>query len=255
MKGLLICIVILNLVLVWAFVLKGNVKFTFGASRQNVDAHLSAKAPDEEEKKETKTEAAQWLVPHSTINLSDLRQALNDVLPGMVKKEVAECLHEKEVEFDDTAKQKEEPFVPHKSFKPVDDIDKAFEDDRTEGPAEGQTPALPDDSDESVPDFNELDKSLKIISDKDATPEQRNGAINVAVSVADSNIIVALPDPLHTQLLDIFAEYNAQEIDAAEEEAKESEAKSAKDKSALRSKLKQPKKIPDKLEDFNPSDF
>lgn len=255
MKGLLVCIVILNLILVWAFVLKGNVKFTFGANRQNVDAHLSAKTPNEDEKEETKTETAQSLVPHSTINVSDLRQALNDVLPGMVKKEVAECLHEKEVEFDDSEKHKEEPFVPGKKFRPVDDVNKAFEDDRTEGPADGQTPAPPDDNDEAVPDFNELDRSLKIISDKNATPEQKNGAINVAVSVADSNIIVALPDPLHTQLLDIFAEYNAQEIDAAEDKTDEHEAQSKADKSAIKRKLKQPKKIPDNLEDFNPSDF
>ena len=40
--------------------------------------------------------------------------------------------------------------------------------------------------------------------------------MKVAVSVQDSNIVVALPEPLHTQLVDMLADFNAKEIDSYE---------------------------------------
>lgn len=56
----------------------------------------------------------------------------------MVKKEVAEALHESDVEFDDS------PYEPiKKKFKPVDDIDKAFTDERVATPQQGSKPPKP----------------------------------------------------------------------------------------------------------------
>ena len=252
MKILLTILIILQLVVIWFFFLKGNVKFSLPYEREkkpnpsqteypvkNIRQQEIVAEPEEEE-----------LVPKSTIKIEDLRQALSDVLPdvlpGIVKDKVAEIMHEQEVEFDDSSKKS--------SDIQVSDIEKAFEDNRIEGIAEGQTPAPSDNEYDSVPDFNELDNSLRIISDTNATEEQKANAMKVAVSVQDSNIVVALPEPLHTQLVDMLADFNAKEIDSYESR-ENSETPVTAQKHPAKHRLKSPKKIPDNIKDFNPREY
>lgn len=251
MKILLTILIILQLVVIWFFFLKGNVKFSLPGHRNKNQPPVSAEMTiDESEKpdKELAPDEETELVPKSTIKIEDLRHALSDVLPdvlpAIVKEQVAEILHEQEVEFDDKG-------LPGKR---IIDINKAFEDNRIEGIAEGHIPAPIEDEDDSVPDFNELDRSLRIISDKDATKEQKEHAMRIAVSVQDSNIVVALPEPLHTQLVDMLADFNAKEIEA-EQANEKSEIPNSTTQSPVKHKVKSPKKIPDNIEDFNPSEY
>lgn len=241
--------------MIWFFFIKGNVKFTFGANKEKIQTTIEMPSPEGSDMKvdpmetESKSEKQDSeLVPKSTIRVDVLRQALKEVLPEVlpqeVKKQVAEILHEKDTEFDDTME------AARRKFQAVENIDKAFEDNR-DSSLEGQTPAPPED-DETVPAFDDLDKSLKIISDKNATPEQKHNAMKVAVSVQDSNIIVALPEPLHSQLVDMLADYNAKEADSEESEFTE---KVKENKPATKIQSKVAKKLPDNISDFNPADF
>lgn len=248
MKILLTILIILQLIVIWFFFLKGNVKFTFPGNLNNIQTPDSNESPiDESEKSGKKADPFEdtELVPKSTIKIEDLRHALSDVLPdvlpGIVKEQVAEILHEQEVEFDENLANKR-----------ITDINKAFEDNRIEGIAEGHIPAPIEDEDDSVPDFNELDRSLRIISDKDATKEQKEHAMQVAVCVQDSNIVVALPEPLHTQLVDMLADFNAQEIEQQDEK---SETPDSTHEKPVKHKIISPKKIPDNIEDFNLSEY
>lgn len=253
MKILLTILIILQLVVIWFFFLKGNVRFSLPCEREKKPVKSQNEIPVNNIKKQeivTDVPDEDELVPKSTIKIKDLRQALSDVLPdvlpGIVKEQVAEIMREQEVEFDDASKES--------SDIRVSDIDKAFEDNRIEGIAEGQIPAPIDNEDDSVPDFNELDKSLRIISDRNATEEQKANAMKVAVSVQDSNIVVALPEPLHTQLVDMLADFNAKEIDSYENR-ESSEIYETASKHHAKHKLKSPKKIPDNIEDFNPREY
>ena len=251
MKVLLSVLIILNLIVIWFFIIKGNVRFSFGADKKKIQAEAITRLPTEYEEikkeiSETKDEV-ESLVPKSVIRVDELRKVVSEILPDMVKNEVAEALHESDVEFDDS------PYEPiKKKFKPVDDIDKAFTDERVATPATGQQAAQAED-DESVPAFDELDRSLKIISDKKATPEQKAHALKVAVTLEDSNIIVALPEPLHSQLVDMFSEYHAKEIDSnfQTEEEVIVPVNNPKPKKTVRT----PQKIPDDIKDFNPSNY
>lgn len=254
MKALLTILIILQLVMIWFFFIKGNVKFTFGANRERIQTSFELPLPEEsdikvdpvEQESKSKQQESE-LVPKSTIRVDELKQALKEVLPEVlpqeVKKQVAEALSEKDTEFDDTIA------AARRKFQAVDNIEKAFEDNR-DSSLEGQTPAPPED-DETVPAFDDLDKSLKIISDKNASPEQKHNAMKVAVSVQDSNIIVALPEPLHSQLVDMLADYNAKEVDSNELES----ADSLKEEKVAKVKTKTAKKLPDNISDFNPADF
>lgn len=267
MKTLLTILIILQLVIIWFFFIKGNVRFTFGPEKTEPQSKVDISLPGEpdevietiEIESEDKKEETE-LVPKSTIHVEELKQALMDVLPEVlpqeVKKQVAEALNEKDTEFEDTFSS------ARRKFKAVDNIDKAFEDDR-DSTLEGQTPAPPDD-DDSVPAFDDLDKSLRIISNKNATPEQKHHALKVAVSVQDSNILVALPEPLHSQLVDLFADYSAQEFDSVESESTVSDGSappldssktSDDDKATPKLKAKVSKKLPSDIGDFNLSDF
>lgn len=267
MKVLLTILIILQVVIIWFFFVKGNVRFTFGPEKVNTPAVVDISLPEEHDKvteqveleSEDQKEESE-LVPKSTIHVEELKQALKEVLPEVlpqeVKKQVAEALNEKDTEFEDTIA------AARRKFKAVENIDKAFEDNR-DSSFEGQTPAPPED-DDSVPAFDDLDKSLRIISDKNATAEQRHHAMKVAVSVQDSNILVALPEPLHSQLVDLFADYSAQEFDSDESESIASEDSTAPsdssktsgdDKSTPKLKAKPPKHLPMDIGDFNLSDF
>ena len=264
MKVLLTIVIILQVMIIWFFFIKGNVRFTFGPEKTNTPTKVDISLPDEPDKvtepleieSECQKEEPE-LVPKSTIHVEELKQALKEVLPDVlpqeVRKQVSEVLTEKETEFDDTftaAKRK---------FMAVEDIDKAFEDYR-DSSLEGQTPAPPED-DDSVPAFDDLDKSLRIISDKNATPEQKHHALKVAVAVQDSNILVALPEPLHSQLVDMFADYSAHEFDSDEPTSSDSanpsdsSKASGDDKSSPKLKAKSPKQLPTDIGDFNLSDF
>lgn len=255
MKALLTILIILQLVMIWFFFIKGNVKFTFGANRERIQTSFELPLPEESDKKvdpmeqvsESEKQGSE-LVPKSTIRVDELKQALKEVLPEVlpqeVKKQVSEALSEKDTEFDDTIA------AARRKFQAVENIDKAFEDNR-DSSLEGQTPAPPED-DETVPAFDDLDKSLKIVSDKNAIPEQKHNAMKVAVSVHDSNIIVALPEPLHGQLVDMLADYNAKEVDSDESESTE---KVKENRPATKIQSKAVKKLPDNISDFNPADF
>lgn len=264
MKVLLTIVVILQVMIIWFFFIKGNVRFTFSPERSEPQTKVDISLPGEpdevvetmEMESEYKKEEVE-LVPKSTIHVEELKQALKEVLPEVlpqeVRKQVSEVLNEKETEFDDTfaaAKRK---------FKAVEDIDKAFEDNR-DSSLEGQIPAPPED-DDSVPAFDDLDKSLRIISDKNSTPEQRHHALKVAVAVQDSNILVALPEPLHSQLVDLFADYSAHEFDSDESTSadsaipSDSSKTSGEDKSSPKLKVKTLKQLPTDIGDFNLSDF
>lgn len=254
MKVLLSILIIVQLVMIWFFFIRGNVRFTFGPDKEKAQTSYDLSLPEVAEKtveplvteEEVKNEESE-LVPKSTIRVDELKQALKEVLPEVlpqeVKKQVAEALNEKDTEFDDTIA------VARRKFQAVENIDKAFEDNR-DSSLEGQIPAPPED-DETVPAFDDLDKSLKIISDKNATPEQKQNAMKVAVSVQDSNIIVALPEPLHSQLVDMLADYNAKEADSVESESTDS----VKEVKVAKVKPKTTKKLPDNISDFNPADF
>ncbi len=136
MKVLLSVLIILNLIVIWFFIIKGNVRFSFGADKKKIQAEAITRLPTEYEEikkeiSETKDEV-ESLVPKSVIRVDELRKVVSEILPDMVKKEVAEALHESDVEFDDS------PYQPiKKKFKPVDDIDKAFTDERVATPATG----------------------------------------------------------------------------------------------------------------------
>lgn len=253
MKLLLTILIILQLVVIWFFFLKGKVKISLPCEREKKSVLPQIELPvNNIQKQEIVSEITDedGLVSKSTIKIKDLRQALSDVLPnvlpGIVKGQVAEIMLEHEVEFDNTSK------IP--SDIRVSDINKAFEDYRIEEIAEGHTPAPIDNEDDSVPDFNELDSSLRIISDKNATEEQKTNAMKVAVSVQDSNIVVALPEPLHTQLVDMLADFNAKEIDSYENR-ENSETTETEPNHPSKHKLKSPKKIPDNIKDFNPREY
>lgn len=267
MKTLLTILIILQLVIIWFFFIKGNVRFSFGPEKTEPPALVDISLPDELDKvvettemeSEDKMEETE-LVPKSTIHVEDLKQALKEVLPEVlpqeVKKQMVEVLNEDDTEFEDTFT------AARRKFKAVENIDKAFEDNR-DSSLEGQTPASPED-DDSVPAFDDLDKSLRIISDKNVTAEQKRHAMNVAVSVQDSNILVALPEPLHSQLVNLFADYSAQEFDSEESESNVSEDStlpsdssktSGGDKSKAKLKVKPTKQLPSDIDDFNLSDF
>lgn len=253
MKILLTILIILQLVVIWFFFLKGNVRFSLPCEREKKPAQSQNEIPVNNIKKQEIVKGLHEeddLVPKSTIKIKDLRQALSDVLPdvlpGIVKEQVAEIMREQEVEFDDAPKES--------SGMRVSDIDKVFEDNRIEEIADGQIPAQIENEDDSVPDFNELDKSLRIISDRNATEEQKDNAMKAAVSVQDSNIVVALPEPLHTQLVDMLADFNAKEIDSYENR-ESSESSETTLKHHAKHRLKSPKKIPDNIEDFNPREY
>lgn len=249
MKILLTILISLHLVVIWFFFLKGNVKFSlpFEREKKSVQSQIKLLANNiKNQEMVNETEEEDGLVPKSRIKIKDLRHALSDVLPnvlpGIVKGQVAEIMLEHEVEFDDGSNTTPEIRVS--------DIDKAFGDNRIEGIAEGQIPAPIDNEDDSVPDFNELDNSLRILSDISATEEQKASAMKVAVNVQDSNIVVALPEPLHTQLVDMLADFNAKEIDSSENRENSKTSENAP-KHPNKHWLKSPKKIPDNIEDFN----
>lgn len=236
-KGLIIGMLIFNILALWEMVKGGLVKF-------NPSATPDGKQPETEKPPECVEKFQQPLVVPNNIDVGQLKAALAEVIPAMVRKEVDEIIHEKDVTFDS-------PKMPDK-FKPVDDIDKAFEDCRDGGLSES-TPVVPDGEDDAIPDFNEVDSALNIISDREATPQQKAQAMNVAVCLEDSNIIVALPEPLHSRLVEMLATAKAAEIEG-EGDAEhivtviEPENKKPHNVSA-------PKAIPDDIEDFNPLEF
>jgi len=240
MKTLLVILIILQLAVLWFFILKDNVTISFRHPQDFVQPPVDLSLPDE--KKEV-DEPENGIVPKSVIRLEDLQNTVEK----LVDDRLAERLNEKDVEFDDSKSK----------FKAVKDVDKAFEDNRTDTLADGQSAAAPED-DEAVPDFETLNNSLKVISDKNATSEQKAHAMNVAVSIEDSNIIVALPEPLHSQLMNSIAEYNASAIDSDSEDSETDKPLKDKEtdvKRKLTLRSKSPQKLPDDIKDFNPANY
>lgn len=237
MKVMLVLLLITNLAIIWFFFLRGNVRFNINREKDAVHAEVEIQTPQSDnQQKQPETEE---LVPKSTIHIEDIRAAVADMLPGMVKNEVQEFLQEKDTVFDDLPIKKQ-------TFTAVEDVEKAFEDNRTEGPADGQESA-PGEDDDSVPAFDELDKGLSTLKDKTASKEEKAKAVSAMLSVDGTNLVMSLPEPLHSNFLNMIADYNAQLIDGDDDKPAEKEKPIPKPKKA--------KEVPDSIENFRISDF
>ena len=247
MKVLLTLLLLSNVAIIWFFFLRGNVRINFGKNKDEVHAEMKIDtsgtgdaAPQDDED----------LVPKSTVRIEDIRAAVAGMLPGMVRNEVKEYLNEKDTEFDDTPLHSDttvtaDNAAPGKRFEAEKDIDKAFEDHRLEGPAEGQTAAPADDDGDGI-SFDELNKGLTTLKDSTATAQEKRAAVKALLSVEGTNLVVSLPEPLHSNFRDMLTDYAAGQIDAAEN--------SEKKKSDI-PKPKAAKSVPDNIEDFNIRDF
>lgn len=247
MKILLTLLLLSNVAIIWFFFLRGNVRINLGKNKDEVHAEMKINttgtgdaAPQDDED----------LVPKSTVRIEDIRAAVAGMLPGMVRSEVKEYLNEKDTEFDDTPKDTVNSdntanAAPGKRFEAEKDIDKAFEDHRLEGPAEGQTAAPADDDGDGI-SFDELNKGLTTLKDSTATEQEKRAAVKALLSVEGTNLVVSLPEPLHSNFRDMLTDYAAGQIDAAEDAAK---------KKADIPKPKAAKSVPDNIEDFNIRDF
>lgn len=247
MKILLTLLLLSNVAIIWFFFLRGNVRINFGKNKDEVHAEMKINAPG------TGNDAPQDdedLVPKSTVRIEDIRAAVAGMLPGMVRSEVKEYLNEKDTEFDDTPRHTDttvtaDNAVPGKRFEAEKDIDKAFEDHRLEGPAEGQIAAPADDDGDGI-SFDELNKGLTTLKDSTATAKEKRAAVKALLSVEGTNLVVSLPEPLHSNFRDMLTDYAAGQIDAAEDTEK---------RKADIPKPKAAKSVPDNIEDFNIRDF
>lgn len=247
MKFLLVLILITNIVIIWVFFIRGNVRFNIDREKEGVRAEMEITAETQEKVAETDNDES--LVTKSTIRISEIRSAVADMLPGMVKEEVQIIFQEKDVVFDDSYKtQKSADSIPGPRFKPVNDVDKVFEDNRTEGPAEGQETA-PAEDDESIPSFDDLDKNMKTLKDEKATVQEKNNAVGAMLSVEGTNLVMSLPEPLHSNFINLIADYTARQIDGEEEKP------SVKVTPASSVKPKKAKALPDSISDFQISDY
>ncbi len=247
MKILLTLLLLSNVAIIWFFFLRGNVRINFGKNKDEVHAEMKINtsgtgdaAPQDDED----------LVQKSTVRIEDIRAAVAGMLPGMVRSEVKEYLNEKDTEFDDTLQHPDttvtaDNAAPGKRFEAEKDIDKAFEDHRLEGPAEGQTAAPADDDGDGI-SFDELNKGLTTLKDSTATAQEKRAAVKALLSVEGTNLVVSLPEPLHSNFRDMLTDYAAGQIDAAEDAAK---------KKTDIPKPKAAKSVPDNIEDFNIRDF
>lgn len=247
MKVLLTLLLLSNVAIIWFFFLRGNVRINFGKNKDEVHAEMKINtsgtgdaAPQDDED----------LVPKSTVRIEDIRAAVAGMLPGMVRSEVKEYLNEKDTEFDDTPRHTDttvtaDNAAPGRRFEAEKDIDKAFEDHRLEGPAEGQTAAPADDDGDGI-SFDELNKGLTTLKDSTATAQEKRAAVKALLSVEGTNLVVSLPEPLHSNFRDMLTDYAAGQIDAAENTEK-TRANVPKPKAA--------KGVPDNIEDFNIRDF
>lgn len=247
MKFLLVLILITNIVIIWVFFIRGNVRFNIDREKDGVRAEMEITTEAQEKTPEAVSDES--LVTKSTIHISEIRSAVADMLPGMVKEEVQIIFQEKDVVFDDDYKARKSS-APSQTprFKPVNDVDKAFEDNRTEGPAEGQE-AAPGEDDESVPSFDDLDRNMKTLKDDKATPQEKNNAVGAMLSVDGTNLVMSLPEPLHSNFINLIADYTAKQIDGEEEKV------SQKSTSASPAKPKKAKELPDSIDDFRISDY
>lgn len=237
MKVLLVLLLITNVAIIWFFLLRGNVRFNINREKDAVHAEVEIQtAQSDVAQEQLKNDD---LVPKSTIHIEEIRSAIADMLPGMVRNEVKEFLQENDTVFDDEVDKK------HR-FTAVKDVDKAFQDDRIEGPADGQEPATGED-DESVPAFDDLDKGLSTLKDKSASKEDKARAVGAMLSVDGTNLVMSLPEPLHTNFLNMIADYNAQFIDGEEDKTAEKEKPAPKPKKA--------KELPDSIDNFHISDY
>lgn len=71
------------------------------------------------------------------------------------------------------------------------------------------------------------------------------------LSVDGTNLVMSLPEPLHSNFINLIADYTAKQIDG--EETKVSESKSEKPKP--KPKPKKAKELPDSIDDFRISDY
>lgn len=251
MKFLLVLILITNIVIIWVFFIRGNVRFNIDREKDGVRAEMEITAETQEKTPESVSDES--LVTKSTIHISEIRSAVADMLPGMVKEEVQVIFQEKDVVFDDDYKaHKSSDSIPDSRFKPVKDVDKAFEDNRTEGPAEGQEVA-PDEDDESVPSFDDLDRNMKTLKDDKATPHEKSNAVGAMLSVDGTNLVMSLPEPLHSNFINLIADYTAKQIDGEEE--KEATTKSESTTPKTTPKPKKAKELPDSIADFRIRDY
>lgn len=249
MKFLLVLILITNIVIIWVFFIRGNVRFNIDREKDGVRAEVGITSDAQENIPESVSEES--LVPKSTIHISEIRSAVADMLPGMVKEEVQVIFQEKDVVFDDDYKaQKSSDPIPDSRFKPVNDVDKAFEDNRTERPAEGQEVA-PGEDDENVPSFDDLDRNMKTLKDEKATAQEKSHAVGAMLSLEGTNLVMSLPEPLHSNFINLIADYTAKQIDGEEEKttAKTTHAH------APTVKPKKAKELPDSIDNFRISDY
>lgn len=237
MKVLLALLLVTNVAIIWFFVLRGNVRFNINREKDAVHAEVEIHTEQSDVAQEQPDNDD--LVPKSTIHIEEIRSVVADMLPGMVRNEVKELLQENDTVFDDEAGKKQR-------FTAVKDVDKAFQDDRIEGPADGQEPATGED-DESVPAFDDLDKGLSTLKDKSATKEDKARAVSAMLSVDGTNLVMSLPEPLHTNFLNMLTDYNAQLIDGEEDKTAEKEKPMPKPKKA--------KELPDSIDNFRISDY
>lgn len=223
MKTLLAILILSNLVVLWFCVLKDNVHFTFG-KKPLPDAEEAEDSPKEHEDEPI------------VIRLSDLKAKVKEY----VHEEYMELLNEKDAVVEPTQKE----IALNK-----EQMEQAFANDvKTDSVAEGQTAAASssDDDDESVPSFGQLDASMRAIGNPRTTPAERRIAVETAMTITDTDIIVTLPEPLHSRFRDAVAEYQAQQI---EKEASEPEYKVIKI-------ISQPRQaLPDNPENFNIRDY
>lgn len=237
MKVLLVLLLITNVVIIWFYFLRGNVRFNINHDKDAVHAEVEIQSAQSDVAQEQPKNDD--LVPKSTIHIEEIRSAVADMLPGMVRNEVKEFLQENDTIFDDEVDKKQR-------FTAVKDVDKAFQDDRIEGPADGQEPATGED-DDSVPAFDDLDKGLSTLKDKSASREDKTRAVSAMLSVDGTNLVMALPEPLHTNFLNMITDYNAQLIDGEEDKPDEKEKPVPKPKKA--------KELPDSIDNFHISDY
>lgn len=239
MKILVALLLVSNLAVIWLFFLRGNVRFNYGKRNDAVQAELEIM----ETERSDDHLSDESLVEKSTIKISELRSAVAEILPAMVKDEVKEYLQESDTEFDDE-------FHPSRHrFKPVDNVEKAFEDIRTEGPAEGQ-PVAQGEDDDTIPAFDDLDKGMRTIKDPSANDEEKKQAVNAMLSIEGTNLVMALPEPLHSKFINLITSYTAAQID--KEEKTVSQEASSKEVSP---KSRKTKPLPDNIKDFNIRDY
>lgn len=254
MKTLLTILVVSNLAILWFFVLKDNVHITFGNDNKNNFVPVNTKLPDEtlcinktlsESEKDETIESNDASSEENAdepivIRLSDLRVKVKE----MVHEEYMELLSEKDTIVEPTKEEMADtPTLDKES------MDKAFSDDvRTDSVAEGQpvVSSTPEDDDESVPSFGQLDESMRTIANPKSSPSQRDKAVEAAMTITDTNIVVTLPEPLHSRFRDAVVEYQAKQIE------KESDVPEYK----VTKIITQPRQaLPDSPENFNLRDY